>query len=110
MTAEPRTAPWTKGKPCTATAVSDVSGTAWAEIATSATTSTAVNQARTRATRAALTSGHRSDRCGEHDPDPGPRPRRGADVELAAHGLDPLAHVGEPRAVLAGARLEAAAV
>src|SRR4051812_40805899 len=94
MRAEPATAPWMKGKPCTAMAVSDVSDTAWEATATSVTTRTSVSHARARVARAASISAHRTggqargQPRGQDRPDPGAEPGGGGDREVAADRLD----------------------
>src|SRR6478736_5760662 len=115
ITAQPSTAPSTKGKPWTATAASEVSERYCAVSTASTTTSTRVAPAIPHAILASISApragrldvaGHR----GQLEPDPGARPGNGADRERAADGLDPVPHVGQAAAGVGGRRVEPGAV
>src|SRR6478736_239802 len=99
ITAQPSTAPSTKGKPWTATAPSDVSERYCAVTTASATTRTRVAPAITAAIRASISVPRAVEGVARHagqlEPDPRARPGDGADREGAPHGLDPVPHVRE---------------
>src|SRR4026209_2072528 len=95
MIAEPTTAPWTNGKPWTAMAVSERSGTAWAEMITSTATNTTVSPARIQARRARLSgtavrSGRHEQRGREDGAHPGAPTRSRLGPDRPAHRLDPV--------------------
>src|SRR3954466_10159483 len=98
MTADPSTAPSTSGKPWIATAVWEVSETAWAETTASATTRSRVRTAVVHASRGSTSAprpggDERADR--QDRPHPRPATGRRLGVHRAPDGLDAVPDVGQ---------------